>query len=86
MANVIRSGIRTALLVGFVLAVSTGPARAQCLGDCDGSGSVGAGDLTKIIAIINYCPCSGQLIGGAAARVLKSPRRCAATPFFKGGQ
>jgi hypothetical protein len=72
-----------ALLLAVVLAsLPAAQARAQCLGDCNGDGSVGAGELTNIIALINCCPCSGALVGGA-------PAGCAATggctAFFPGG-
>ncbi len=75
MAHVIRSRMGTPLvLLGLLLSFPAGRARAQqCLGDCDGSGTVGSGDLTKIIAIINYCPCSAPALGG-------DPAGCAALP------
>jgi hypothetical protein len=66
MANVKRSGMCiTQLLLGVLLLFPAGRAWAKCLGDCDNSGTVGSGDLTKIIAIMNYCPCGGAAIGGA---------------------
>jgi hypothetical protein len=74
MANVIRSRISTTLLlVGLLASLPAGRSWAQCLGDCDGGGSVGSGELTKIIAIINYCPCASPLVGGL-------PAGCAAVP------
>ncbi|MFI5394451.1 MAG: hypothetical protein ACHQ9S_02860 [Candidatus Binatia bacterium] len=74
MANVIRSRIRTTLLVvGLLASLSAGRTWAACLGDCDSSGTVDSGELTKIIAIINYCPCTLPMIGGLATG-------CAALP------
>jgi hypothetical protein len=66
MANMKRRSICiTPLLLGVLVWFPAGHAWAQCLGDCDNSGTIGSGDLTKIIAIMNYCPCSGAAIGGA---------------------
>jgi regulator of sirC expression with transglutaminase-like and TPR domain len=63
----IRRGIRTQLLlVGLLISLCSGRAWAQqCLGDCNGNGSVSASELTNIIGLINCCPCSGALLGGA---------------------
>lgn len=74
MANVMCSSLRiTLLLLGLLLSFPQGNASAECLGDCDNNNTVGSADLTKIIAIINYCACSSGAIGGA-------PDGCPAIP------
>jgi hypothetical protein len=65
MAHVIRSIRRQLLLVGLLALLPAAQARAQCLGDCNGDNSVGPGELTNIIALINCCPCADSLVGGA---------------------
>ncbi len=54
------------MLIGLLVSLPSADAWGQCPGDCNGDGRVTAGELTKIIAIINYCPCAGALPGGAA--------------------
>jgi hypothetical protein len=65
MAHVIRSIGRQLLLAVVLALLPAAQARAQCLGDCNGDGSVGPSELTNIIALINCCPCADSLLGGA---------------------
>lgn len=59
--NVRGSTFATAAAVGLaVLMLGVQAATAVCVGDCNDNGIVSAGELTKIISIINLC-------GGAAA-------------------
>ena len=56
MSKVIESCVRSAIIalgIGVLLAARANA--AGCLGDCNGDGKVGAGELTKIIAIIGLC-------------------------------
>jgi hypothetical protein len=67
------------LLLGVLASLPAARALAQCLGDCEHHGAVGAGELTKIIAIINYCPCSPPAIGGVSdgcAAITGSDKQC----------
>ncbi len=71
MSKVIGSWVRgTAVAIGIGLLLG-GRANAQCLGDCNGDGTVGPGELNKVIAIILNCSSAaagcGAVPGGCPA-------------------
>jgi hypothetical protein len=59
-------GVFAVGVAGFLIALSALPraSAAVCVGDCNNNGAVTAGELTKIIAIINLC--DGAAAGCAA--------------------
>jgi hypothetical protein len=61
--DVRRSPLAIAAVLGLV-ALTARVVPAACVGDCNGNGSVTAGELTKIISIINLC--DGAAAGCAA--------------------
>jgi hypothetical protein len=61
MSRIVSSWVRSALLATGLAIIMSGSATAQtCVGDCNGNGTVSAGEVTRIIAIILNC-------GGTAA-------------------
>ena len=61
------------VVLGFAIATAAVRfAVAACVGDCNGNGSVTAGELTKVISIINLC---GGTAAGCAA-IPSSDKQC----------
>ena len=68
-------GSAVAAIVGVAALFFTTPAaRAACLSDCNNNGSVTAGDLTRIVGIINLC-------GGPPPAAPRSPERSSSALF-----
>ena len=64
MSKVMGSCVRGTVVAFGIGLLLGGRANAQCLGDCNGDGTVGAGELNKAIAIILNC---SSMAAGCAA-------------------